>query len=114
MHELSIANTILNIILKEKSSKKLPMIKVIGLNIGSLSGILPDALEFSFDAIKLETALSDTVLKINEIPVSGTCNNCQKSFEVEEFIFACPNCFSSSFKMERGQELDIAYLEIED
>lgn len=114
MHELSIANTIFDIVLKEKTSKNLPEIKAIGLNIGLLSGILPDALEFSFDAIKIETALANTILEITEVPITGTCNNCQHSFSVTDYIFCCPHCSSSSIKMEQGQELDIAYIEIED
>jgi Zn finger protein HypA/HybF involved in hydrogenase expression len=44
MHELSIANSILNIVLEEKKVKNLPQIKAIVLLIGALSGILPDAL----------------------------------------------------------------------
>ena len=114
MHELSIANSILNIVLNEKKTKNLPDIKAIGLKIGSLSGILPDALEFSFDAIKKETPLENTILEISEIPIRGICKSCNEKFSVTDYIFACPECKSSSIEVYKGQEMDIEYLDIED
>ena len=114
MHELSIANTILNIVINEKMIKNLPEINTIGLKIGALSGILPDALEFSFDAIKKDTPLANTQLEITEIPVSGICGSCNTKFQVSDLIFACPECHSTSIKVDQGQEMDIDYLEIED
>jgi len=114
MHELSIANSILDIVLKEKTINNLPDIKAIGLRIGALSGILPDALEFSFDAIKKETPLEKTVLEISEIPVTGICKSCKDKFSVTDLIFACPKCYSTSIEVDKGQEMDIEYLDIED
>ena len=114
MHELSIASSILKIVLDEIKAKNLPEVKAVGLKIGALSGILPDSLQFGFDALKLDTVLQKTKLEIEEIPISGKCNNCSKSFEVKDLLFTCPYCQSPSIKMEKGQELDIAYLEIEE
>ena len=114
MHELSIANSILNFVLEEKKNKALPQIKAIGLRIGALSGILPDALEFSFDAIKKETALEGTILEISEIAVTGICKDCNENFSVTDLIFACPKCNSASIEVDQGQEMDIAYLDVED
>lgn len=114
MHELSIANSILNIVLEEKRVKSLPRIKAIGLTIGTLSGIFPDALEFSFDAIKKQTPLEDTKLEILQIPISGICKTCNEKFSVTNYIFSCPKCHSTSIEVDHGQEMDITYLEIED
>ncbi|KAA3615660.1 MAG: hydrogenase maturation nickel metallochaperone HypA [Calditrichaeota bacterium] len=114
MHELSIANSILNIVLDEIKEKKLPEVKAIGLKIGALSGILADSLEFGFDALKLDTPLQKAKLEIEEVPICGKCENCSESFEVKDLIFTCPSCQSPSIKMEKGQELDIAYLEIDE
>lgn len=113
MHELSIANSILDIVLNEKKTKKLPDIKAVGLRIGALSGILPDALEFSFDAIKKETLLENTVLKISVISVSAICKNCGENFPVEDLVFSCQKCNSTSIEVDKGQEMDITYLDIE-
>jgi hydrogenase nickel incorporation protein HypA/HybF len=114
MHELSIANSILNFVLEEQKSKNLPRVNAIGLRIGTLSGILPDALEFSFDAIKKETQLENTKLEISEIPVTAICNKCNEIFSVTDLLFSCPKCHSASIELNQGQEMEIAYLDIED
>jgi hydrogenase nickel incorporation protein HypA/HybF len=114
MHELSIATSILDFVLEEKKNKNWHHVNAIGLRIGALSGIMVEALEFSFDAIKKETLLENTVLEISEIPVSGICRNCSEKFSVTDLIFACPACHSTSIEVDKGQELDIEYLDIED
>ncbi|MFQ5631945.1 MAG: hydrogenase maturation nickel metallochaperone HypA [bacterium] len=114
MHELSMATSILNTVLQEIETKKLPPVEYIVVRIGALSGILPDALEFSFDAIKRNTSLADTRLKIEKVPVTGKCRDCSAGFGVEDYVFACPRCNSGSIEVTHGQELDIAYLEVEE
>ena len=114
MHELSVADSIIKIVLDESAKKNLTHIQAIGLKIGVLSGIMPDALEFGFDALKKGTILQNTMLEIEEIPLKGYCASCKKEFAVADMIFACPECGSSSIDLEQGQELDIAYLEIDE
>ena len=114
MHELSIAQSILEIVQKEAEKQKPARVVAIGLKIGALSGILADALEFGFDAIKKETPLEDCRLRIEEVPVSARCEECGHDFEVRELMFACPQCASASIRVIQGQELDIAYIEVDD
>ncbi len=114
MHELSIASSIIDIIVDEVRTENLPRVRAIGLKVGVLSGILPDALEFGFDAIKLETPLNSAKLVIEEVPLSGKCNACHNSFTVRNLIFACPHCASTSIKIQKGEELDISYIEMEE
>ncbi len=114
MHELSIASSIINIIVDEVKTENLPRVKTIGLKIGVFSGILPDALEFGFDALKLETSLNSAKLVIEEVPLSGKCNSCHNSFTVRNLIFSCPYCASTSIKIQQGEELDISYIEMEE
>ena len=114
MHELSIAQSIVESVLKEVNKKNYSNVTTIALRIGALTDIVPDALEFGFDIIKAETILASTKLEIEIIPVRGKCNNCKKDFEVKEFIFVCPECSSFDIKTEKGTELDIAYIEIDD
>jgi len=114
MHELSIASSIIDIVLDEIKEKNVLKVNSIGLRIGAMSGILPDALEFGFDAIKLETPLSAAKLVIEEVPLSGSCNSCKETFPVRNLIFACPVCDSTSITVVKGDELDISYIEVEE
>ncbi|UCG63306.1 MAG: hydrogenase maturation nickel metallochaperone HypA [Candidatus Zixiibacteriota bacterium] len=51
---------------------------------------------------------------MESVPVAGLCNECHRKFEVEGFIFVCPECGSYDVTVEQGQELDIAYIEVDD
>ena len=72
MHELSVASSIIEIVLAEVKNKNLGQVKEIGLKVGVLSGIMPDSLEFGFDALKQETALAQTRVVIETVPLQGT------------------------------------------
>jgi hydrogenase nickel incorporation protein HypA/HybF len=112
MHELSIAESIVNTVLQEIERKTLPPVQKIVVRVGALSGVVPEALQFGFEAITADTQLAQTKLEIEFVPVQGTCRDCEQTFAVEEFFFACPRCQSGHLDITRGEELDIAYLEV--
>ena len=114
MHELSIADSIIKTVLHEIEVKQLPAVKRIVVRIGALSGVVPDALEFGFEALVIDTPLERSRLVIEFLPVRGKCRECGKDFEVENFLFACPHCASGAVDVTQGEELDIAYLDVED
>ncbi|MEP0829499.1 MAG: hydrogenase maturation nickel metallochaperone HypA [bacterium] len=113
MHELRIAESIMQSALEEMTRRNLHSITAIGLRIGALSGVNISSLEFGFESIIPETALAHAKLHIEEVPVRGECSNCGKDFEVNEFIFVCPHCYSTNINITAGQELDLVYIEAE-
>jgi hydrogenase nickel incorporation protein HypA/HybF len=114
MHELSIASSIVDTVLKEIDKQNLKKVLVIKLRVGVLTDIVPDSLLFGFEALTSDTVLKDTKLEIETVPIKGVCNECSNYFEVEEFTFVCPNCSSYDIEMKQGNELDIAHLEVDD
>jgi hydrogenase nickel incorporation protein HypA/HybF len=114
MHELSIAESIITSVLEEKLRQKLGEIRTIVVKIGSLSGVLPDALDFCFEAAISETPLSGCSLKIEEVPARGNCQACGSIFNSEDFVFACSECGSPDVSLISGFELDISHLEVVD
>lgn len=114
MHELAIADSIIKTVLEEAERRKLGYIKKIAVRIGALTDIVPDALQFGFDAASADTELRQTILEINTIPVAGECKSCGKKFEVREHIFVCPACQSFNIETISGDELDIEYIEVDD
>lgn len=113
MHELSIATSIVDTVLREIQRKSLPPVQTIAVRIGALSSVDPEALRFGFDAIIVDTPLAKTKLEIEFVPVQGKCRACNHEFAVQDFVFACPHCDSGQIDMTRGDELDIAYLEVD-
>ena len=114
MHELSIATSILNTVLHEMQNRNLVQVNAIVTRIGSFSTIEPDSLQFCFEAIKADTPLAKTELKIETVPLECKCRACDHEFAVESYVFTCPSCHSTQLEIVKGEELDIAYLEVED
>ncbi len=112
MHELSIAASIVDAVTQEIQRKNLSPVQTIAVRVGALSCVDPEALRFSFEVIAADTPLADTKLEIEFVPVQGKCRACGHDFAVENFVFACPLCGSGQIDMTRGDELDIAYLEV--
>lgn len=113
MHELAIAEAIVNTVLQEIERQQLPPVQKVVVRVGALSGIMPESLQFGFEAIRVDTPLAQTILEIERVPTQGKCHDCEHEFPVEELVFACPLCRSGNIKVTRGEELDIAYLEVE-
>lgn len=112
MHELSIAAALVDTVLQEIQRKNLSPVQTIAVRIGALSSVDPEALRFGFDAIIVDTPLAKTKLEIEFVPIQGKCRACNNEFTVQNFVFACPLCDSRQIDMTRGDELDIAYLEV--
>lgn len=114
MHELAIASSIVDTVSQEVERKQLGAVIAVGLRIGALTDVVPDALEFGFRAITAGTVLEGARLEIESVPVAGQCDACGETFDVKGLVFICPSCGSSDTKVTRGQELDIAYIEVDD
>jgi hydrogenase nickel incorporation protein HypA/HybF len=110
MHELGITENIIEIALKHAQGKK---INRITLEIGQLSAILPDSIEFCFDACRLGTPLENTLLEIIEIPGLAHCHHCGTEFAIAEPFGIC-ECGSMDLVFIQGQELQIKELELEE
>ena len=110
MHELGIATEIIEIVEKEASRKHLERVDEIGLKIGALTGVDPEALRFAFEASTPDTFLEGVKINIENVSVQGECCSCGRAIEVKEFVFICPFCGSSDLHINRGEELDIVYI----
>lgn len=83
-------------------------IDCLTLKIGGLSGVMPEALEFAFEVLIRGTMAEDARLEIETIPVVCYCQNCDRSFQPEEYIFDCPQCQQISSDIVTGRELELA------
>ena len=113
MHELSLAQNILDIVSDQCVRSGYKRVESINLRVGRASGIMPDALLFAFDAIKSDSIARGAVLHIEEVPVSGHCSGCLQSFMVEEeYILTCPLCGGRDFKVTGGREMEVIDMEV--
>jgi hydrogenase nickel incorporation protein HypA/HybF len=113
MHELSIAQNIIEIIAGQCIKSGYSKIEAVNIKIGRASGIMPDALLFAFDAIKGDSIARNAVLSIEDVPVTGKCSGCNSTFTSEkEYVLNCPLCNGTSFVIIAGREMDIIDMEV--
>jgi hydrogenase nickel incorporation protein HypA/HybF len=112
MHELSIAQNIADIVQQYVPDDR--AVQWVKVEIGWLSGIVPESLEFCFSAVISETPLDGARLKVDLIPVRAACIRCNAAFEVESVAFACPVCGSTDLHVTSGTELKVIEIEVAD
>jgi hydrogenase nickel incorporation protein HypA/HybF len=108
MHELAITESVVSTVREHVGGAQVTRVR---LEIGKLSGIVPDALRFSFDVCVAGTTLEGALLEIVEVPGLARCRRCRREVELPELIGICP-CGSVDLDLVAGQELRIKEVEI--
>lgn len=114
MHELSIAQSLLNIVVDEAERHGVGSLKRVGVKLGAFSAVVPDSLRFCWDLIIEDTLAAGSELVIEEVPLKGVCHACGAELDMSEPVFECPACGSADMELTQGQELMVAYIETED
>ena len=114
MHELSIASTILDRAKAASEGNGGARVTKIGLRIGEISGVEPDALTFGIEALSKDTPLQGVVLEVEFCKRRQRCTACATEFEPEGFQAICPTCHGDQSECIAGKELDVMYFELED
>jgi len=114
MHELSIAQDILEIVNQYVAPGQMNAVRSVKLKLGKLSGVVPDSLEFCFGAIVSDTPLEQASLDIEQVPTRADCPECGNSFLIEDPVFFCSRCGSSAIRVVSGTELQVVAIELAD
>ena len=88
------------------------VIHILRMRIGKLSGVVTEALRFAFQALKANTLAANATLEIDEVQPACWCARCQREFEVNDYIYECPDCHKPSVDLRRGREMALISLEI--
>ncbi len=114
MHESSIAHSILEIVDEQCRQQGCTTVESIIVRLGKATGVLPESLQFAFDALKEPTVANNATMTIEIVQVGGRCSSCNKEFDVTDarYIFACPLCGSKEFEISRGREMEISEMEM--
>jgi hydrogenase nickel incorporation protein HypA/HybF len=114
MHELSIAQGIVDIIRQYVPEEQTADVRRVRIRVGQMAGIVPDSLDFCFGAIVNGTPMGEARLDIEETPVRSQCGGCGEAFTVEGAAFLCPFCGSREIKIISGTELQVIEIELSD
>ena len=113
MHEISIAESIVQIAEAKAREQNARSIQVIKLHLGTFTTIVPDALQFAFEIARQETLSHDARLDIEIVPMVVHCVVCESSTQPVRGV--CLICEQCGFPLEivSGEELQIEYIEVD-
>ena len=114
MHELSIATALLDGIRRELASRPDAQLRKVGVRVGELSAVDPDALRFAFEVLTRDSELPDVQLEIESSPRRHRCSRCNFEFTVRDYDSTCPRCSSLDTRCIAGDELELSFLEVEE
>ena len=114
MHELGIAETIVETITERASACDAARVTGVRLRVGEASGVAVDSLTFCFEMLaNQDPMLAGLKLEIDSVPHRARCPHCASEFAIEEFIARCPTCGEWSSEVLSGTDLQIVEVEIE-
>jgi len=114
MHEMGIANSVLNAVRTEMQRYPESYPSKVCVRVGQMAAIDQDALRFCFEAITRETDLEALQLEVKVCPLRCRCRRCGREFVVRDYLFRCPDCASLETDCIGGDELELAYMEVEE
>jgi hydrogenase nickel incorporation protein HypA/HybF len=115
MHELSIAMSIVEIAEEESQRRGGLRITAVYLRLGSLTGVVKDALLSSYEMACEDTALKGSHLIIEEVPGVVYCPACDDRRPVHPAEwFCCSACGAIASELVQGKELEVVSLEVEE
>jgi hydrogenase nickel incorporation protein HypA/HybF len=108
MHELAITESLVAAVTERLPGRKVTCVQ---LEVGALSGVVPDSLRFCFDLVTEGTDLEGSTLEITETPARCRCTACAADFQPDGPILLC-SCGSADVTVVSGQDLKIAAVRV--
>ncbi len=112
MHELSICESIVQIMEDQAVAENFRTVNAVRLEIGPLAGVELEALKFSFDVVTRGTLAEGCRLDVIETEAQAWCMPCAESVVIEARYDACPKCGGYRLQVTAGEELRIKDMEV--
>jgi len=113
MHELSVTQGMLDIVLEKAKETQASRVARINLVIGEISSIVDDCVQFYFDFLSEGSIASGATLVFTRIPMQVRCRNCGLSFSPDKSSWSCPECGKWDAEIIAGNEFYIDSIEVE-
>src|SRR5437763_1905484 len=108
MHELGITQEIIALVCERTGGAR---VRRVVLEIGKLSAVLPDAVQFCFDLCSAGTPIEGAQLEIVETPGRARCRVCGADVALERPFGQC-GCGNTDLEWLAGDELRIREVEL--
>lgn len=113
MHEMAIAQSVLEIAFGEMEKRAARRVQKIKITIGEFSGVVKEALEFAFDVLTPDTPANGAEVEIEVVPLCAECEQCGPiECHLTDLNLICPSC-GSTLRISGGREMRVEYLDID-
>jgi hydrogenase nickel incorporation protein HypA/HybF len=113
MHEFAITEAILSIVLQKAQEVNSARITQIDLQVGKLTGFIPESIQLQFALLSKGTAAEGANLTFHQVPARLHCRRCNADFTTDSCEISCPNCRTLEIDVISGMELSVESMEIE-
>lgn len=112
MHELALCEGVLRIIEEEAVKRQFRRVESILLEIGRLSHVDPQAMEFCFEAASKGTLAEGARLEIKRPRGEARCMECDRTVAIESRADPCPGCGGFRLRVTAGEDMRVKELEV--
>jgi hydrogenase nickel incorporation protein HypA/HybF len=108
MHELAITQSVVDTVLQRTGARP---VSVVRLQVGRLTGVVPDAMQFCFEVATEGTPLEGASLEIDQQAGRAHCRSCDADFDLADLLLLCP-CGSADVRVLNGRELVVTSVDV--
>ena len=112
MHEAGLMQEMLNVAVRHLEASEATRIVCLRLSVGPLSGVVPEALSFAFEALAPQTPASGARLEIATPPARCFCATCDTTHDLEQLDYSCPACGNDDVALTGGTEFELVSMEV--
>jgi hydrogenase nickel incorporation protein HypA/HybF len=112
MHEATVAQSLMEVILREAQERHASPV-CARISCGELNKINDDALSFAFEAVAKDTLCEGMKLQIEHKPLQARCKTCGGAFAVDITNVQCPDCGGGDFELLPDAPLVLDEIEFE-
>ncbi|MDP1827779.1 MAG: hydrogenase maturation nickel metallochaperone HypA [Archangium sp.] len=113
MHEVALAQGIVDIVTAQSERDGFKHAKVVHIELGALANVMPEALVFGFQSASVGTAAEGARIEFIPRPGTGWCMDCSVEVEVPARVALCPKCGGVKWMVTGGEQLRVTELEVD-
>jgi hydrogenase nickel incorporation protein HypA/HybF len=113
VHELSFAESTLELTLRRAREAGAARVVALYLVVGEFTPLEPASLEFYWDQITKGTPADGSRVTVRRVPAQLTCTDCGADFDGRDETWVCQACGSSRLRMTRGDECYLEAIDVE-
>ena len=110
MHELAIADAVVEIVTRHAGDRR---VLAVDVQVGHLRQVVPGALTFAFGLVAEGTCAEGAELRLEEVPAAARCRACETETQQTGWPMGCGACGGFDVEVVRGEELLVTSVEVE-